>query len=281
MKIKKERLDVLLVERGLAETREKAKRAVMAGLVYSKEERLDKPGEKVAADIPLAIKGNLLPYVSRGGLKLEKALKSFDLDIHGKILLDIGASTGGFTDCALQHGAKMSYALDVGYNQLAWKLRQDERVVVMERTNFRYVTPADLAKGMPEFASIDVSFISLKLILPVLKTLLVPGSDVVALIKPQFEAGREQVGKKGIVRDPKVHLSVIETMIEFSAGLGFDVKNLSYSPITGGDGNIEFLLHLQWNAPEDRGVIDRSVSPFQVVQSAHGDLKTKKTEEQA
>jgi 23S rRNA (cytidine1920-2'-O)/16S rRNA (cytidine1409-2'-O)-methyltransferase len=279
MKSKKERLDVLLVERGLAETREKAKRAVMAGLVYSNEERLDKPGEKVPVDIPLNIKGNVLPYVSRGGLKLEKALKTFDLDVHGKILLDIGASTGGFTDCALQHGAKMSYALDVGYNQLAWKLRQDERVVVMERTNFRYVTPADLSEGMPEFASIDVSFISLKLILPVLKTLLVPGSDVVALIKPQFEAGREQVGKKGIVRDPDVHLSVIEKMIEFSAGLGFDVKNLSYSPITGGDGNIEFLLHLQWNAAEDSGAIGLAVSPSQVVQTAHNDLKTKKTEE--
>jgi 23S rRNA (cytidine1920-2'-O)/16S rRNA (cytidine1409-2'-O)-methyltransferase len=278
MKSKKERLDVLLVERGLAETREKAKRAVMAGLVYSNEERYDKPGEKVPVDIPLNIKGNLLPYVSRGGLKLEKALKTFELDVNGKILLDIGASTGGFTDCALQHGAKMSYALDVGYNQLAWKLRQDERVVVMERTNFRYVTPADLSKGMPEFASIDVSFISLKLILPVLKTLLVPGSDVVALIKPQFEAGREQVGKKGIVRDPDVHLSVIEKMIEFSAGLGFDVKNLSYSPITGGDGNIEFLLHLQWNGP-DSGSINETVSPSQVVQTAHNDLKTKKTEE--
>jgi 23S rRNA (cytidine1920-2'-O)/16S rRNA (cytidine1409-2'-O)-methyltransferase len=191
----KERLDVLLVERGLAETREKAKRSIMAGLVYTNEERLDKPGEKVKVDIPLMIKGNVLPYVSRGGLKLEKALKIFDVTVKDKIMLDIGASTGGFTDCALQNGAKMSYALDVGYNQLAWKLRQDERVVVMERTNFRYVTPADLAGEMPNFATIDVSFISLKLILPVLKTLLVPGSDIVALVKPQFEAGREQVGK--------------------------------------------------------------------------------------
>ncbi|MFL6556920.1 MAG: TlyA family RNA methyltransferase, partial [Bacillus sp. (in: firmicutes)] len=201
----KERLDVLLVEKGLIETREKAKRAIMAGLVYTNEERLDKPGEKVKVDIPLTIKGKMMPYVSRGGLKLEKALKVFDVSVLDKVLLDIGSSTGGFTDCALQNGAKMSYALDVGYNQLAWKLRQDERVVVMERTNFRYVTPADLSKEMPNFATIDVSFISLSLILPVLKTLLVPSSDVVALVKPQFEAGREQVGKKGIVRDEKVH----------------------------------------------------------------------------
>lgn len=194
--MKKERIDVLLVERGLVETREKAKRAIMAGLVYSNEERLDKPGEKISIESPLTVKGNVLPYVSRGGLKLEKALKEFDLNIEGKVLLDIGASTGGFTDCALQNGAKMSYALDVGYNQLAWKLRQDERVIVMERTNFRYVTPADLSAELPNFASIDVSFISLKLIFPVLKALLVPGSDIVALIKPQFEAGRDQVGKK-------------------------------------------------------------------------------------
>ena len=253
MKSKKERVDVLLVEQGLFETREKAKRAVMAGIVYSNETRLDKPGEKIPADSLLTVKGKTLPYVSRGGLKLEKALKDFDVDIKDKILLDIGASTGGFTDCALQNGATMSYALDVGYNQLAWKLRQDERVVVMERTNFRYVTPSDLVGRMPNFASIDVSFISLKLILPVLKTLLVPGSDVVALIKPQFEAGREQVGKKGIVRDPKVHEEVIETMIDYSLQLGYDVKNLSFSPITGGEGNIEFLLHLFWAEEKETG----------------------------
>ena len=199
MKIKKERVDVLLVEQGLAETREKAKRAIMAGLVYAKEERLDKPGEKISADTELSIKGKVMPYVSRGGLKLEKAITEFDIHLQDRVMLDIGSSTGGFTDCGLQNGIKQSYALDVGYNQLAWKLRQDERVVVMERTNFRYVTPADLVGEMPSFASIDVSFISLTLILPVLKTLLVPNSDVVALIKPQFEAGREQVGKKGIV----------------------------------------------------------------------------------
>lgn len=278
MKKKKDRLDVLLVERGLAETREKAKRIVMAGLVYSNEERLEKPGEKVDADIPLTVKGNLMPYVSRGGLKLEKALKTFDLNVKDKILLDIGSSTGGFTDCALQNGAKMSYALDVGYNQLAWKLRQDERVVVMERTNFRYVTPADLTKGLPTFSSIDVSFISLKLILPVLKTLLVAGSDVVALVKPQFEAGRDQVGKKGIVRDPKVHLTVLDSMIAFALETGFDVLDLSYSPITGGDGNIEFLLHLQWNAPNETGSSRLEKRPSDVVTEAHRELK-KKSEE--
>lgn len=281
MKIKKERLDVLLVERGLAETREKAKRTIMAGLVYSNENRLDKPGEKVNSDIHLTVKGNVLPYVSRGGLKLDKALKVFDLDVQGKTLLDIGASTGGFTDCALQNGAEMSYALDVGYNQLAWKLRQDDRVVVMERTNFRYVKPEDLIKGMPNFASIDVSFISLRLILPVLKTLLVTGSDVVALIKPQFEAGREQVGKKGIVRDRKVHEQVLDRIISFSIEEGYDVMDLSFSPITGGDGNIEFLLHLQWNnTAEEKGRLLLKTEPESVVTEAHNELKSKQTSEE-
>lgn len=277
MKIKKERIDVLLVERGLIETREKAKRAIMAGLVYSNEMRLEKPGEKVSEDIPLMIKGKMLPYVSRGGLKLEKALKVFDVDVHDKVLLDIGSSTGGFTDCALQNGAKMSYALDVGYNQLAWKLRQDDRVVVMERTNFRYVTPVDLVRDMPNFASIDVSFISLKLILPVLKTLLVSGSDVVALVKPQFEAGREQVGKKGIVREEKIHLEVVEKIIDFSTSQGYEAMNLSFSPITGGDGNIEFLLHLRWTAENDGrpGENQLPTPPLEIVKEAHKELKTK------
>ncbi|WP_042355100.1 TlyA family RNA methyltransferase [Bacillus rubiinfantis] len=271
----KERIDVLLVERGLCETREKAKRAIMAGLVYSNQERLDKPGEKVKVDIPLSVKGHVIPYVSRGGLKLEKALKVFDLDVTNKILLDIGASTGGFTDCALQNGAKQSYALDVGYNQLAWKLRQDERVIVMERTNFRYVTPADLQGELPNFASIDVSFISLTLILPVLKTLLVPGGDVVALIKPQFEAGREQVGKKGIVRDESVHLQVVEKIINFSLQQGYTVCNLSYSPITGGDGNIEFLLHLKWEGEKSLGDNLLPVTPIEIVKQAHKEFHTK------
>lgn len=273
MKIRKERVDVLLVERGLVETREKAKRAIMAGLVYSDVERLDKPGEKINEDVPLIVKGNVLPYVSRGGLKLEKALQEFDVMMKDKVLLDIGASTGGFTDCALKNGAKMSYALDVGYNQLAWKLRQDDRVIVMERTNFRYVTPADLCEEMPNIATIDVSFISLKLILPVLKTLLVTDSDIVALIKPQFEAGRDQVGKKGIVRDQKVHLEVINKIIDFSVEQGYSVINLSYSPITGGDGNIEFLIHLKWIGERECGENKLTVNPQTIVAEAHVELK--------
>ncbi len=244
MKEKKVRLDTLLVERGLAETREKAKRAIMAGIVYSNEVRMDKPGEKVSEDIPLSIKGKQMPYVSRGGYKLEKALKEFQLSVKDKTIIDIGASTGGFTDCALQNGAIRSYAVDVGYNQLAWKLRQDERVIVMERTNFRYMTRDDLTHSLPEFACIDVSFISLKLILPVLKSLLLRDGDVIALIKPQFEAGREEVGKKGIVRDKKTHRNVIEQIALFAEQEGFTIKGIDFSPIKGGEGNIEFLIHL-------------------------------------
>ncbi|SDN40405.1 TlyA family RNA methyltransferase [Alkalicoccus daliensis] len=243
--MKKERIDVLLVEQGFFESREKAKRSVMAGLVLADGERVDKAGAKVAIEAELTIKGNAIPYVSRGGLKLERAVKEFKLSLEEKIVLDIGASTGGFTDCALQNGAKLVYALDVGYNQLAWKLRQHEQVVVMERTNFRYCTLEDFPQGRPEFATIDVSFISLKLILPVLKDILTADGEVSALIKPQFEAGREQVGKKGIVRDRKVHESVIEEMITFSELLGFTVQNIIPSPIRGGEGNIEFLMHLQ------------------------------------
>lgn len=270
---KKERVDVLLVERGLVETREKAKRTVMAGLVYTNEQRLDKPGEKISVDTPLTVKGKVMPYVSRGGFKLEKALKEFDLTVKDKIMLDIGASTGGFTDCALQNGAQLSYALDVGYNQLAWKMRQDERVVVMERTNFRYVTPDQLQLGMPQFASIDVSFISLKLIFPVLKTLLVSNSDVVALVKPQFEAGREQVGKKGIVRDRAVHEDVLQEICTFVLHEGYDIASLTYSPITGGDGNIEFLLHLKWSGEKEVGETLSETTIEQAVTQAHAALK--------
>lgn len=247
MKIK-ERVDVLLVQQGLFDTREQAKRAVMAGLVYIKEERVDKPGGKIEITVELNVKGQRMPYVSRGGLKLEKALEAFDFDIQDKIMLDIGSSTGGFTDCALQNGAKMSYALDVGSNQLAWKLRNDERVEVMEHTNFRYAELASFTKGQPEFATIDVSFISLRLILPNLTTILATNGDVMALIKPQFEAGREQVGKKGIVRDVKVHKAVVEEVLDFARKLGYEVRNLSFSPITGGEGNIEFIAHLRWTA---------------------------------
>ncbi len=241
---KKERIDVLLVKRGLIATREQAKRSIMAGLVYSEETRIDKPGERVAEDALLTIKGNALKYVSRGGLKLEKALEVFDVTVADKIILDIGASTGGFTDCALQNGAKHCYALDVGYNQLAWKLRQDERVTVMERTNFRYAMPDMFEEGRPTFATIDVSFISLALILPALKTILMEKGDVVALVKPQFEAGKEKVGKKGVVRERRTHLEVLEKVAEFAYEEGYTLKDASYSPVTGGEGNIEFLFHL-------------------------------------
>ncbi|AYC29538.1 TlyA family RNA methyltransferase [Paenisporosarcina cavernae] len=269
----KERVDLLLVERGLVETREQAKRSIMAGIVFSNEIRLEKPGEKIAIDAPLQVKGSTMKYVSRGGLKLEKAIDLFELDLSNQLVLDIGASTGGFTDCALQSGAAHCYALDVGYNQLSWKLRNHSQVTVMERTNFRYVTAADLEKGMPTFATIDVSFISLKLILPVLKTLLVPGGEIVALIKPQFEAGRELVGKKGIVREPKTHLLVLREIIAFMETL-FEVKGLTYSPITGGEGNIEFLAYLQNNPTSntpDR--LDKLIE--QTVRDAHETLKEK------
>lgn len=265
---KKVRLDTLLVDRGLIETREKAKRTIMAGLVFSENIKMDKPGVKVEESIPLHVKGKAIPYVSRGGLKLEKALKEFELDVKDKILIDIGSSTGGFTDCALQNGAIKSYAIDVGYNQLDWKLRNDERVVVMERTNFRYVTTDDLTEGTPTIASIDVSFISLKLILPVLSTLLTDGGDVVALIKPQFEAGRDQVGKKGIVRDPKVHKNVLNNILHFAVETGFVVENLTFSPITGGDGNIEFLAHLSWNEAKE-GMLSPDVEIERTIKEAH------------
>jgi len=264
----KERVDILAVQQGLFETREQAKRGVMAGLVYTeKNERLDKPGVKIPVETTLQIKGKKLPYVSRGGLKLEKALKIFDFTVLDKVVLDIGASTGGFTDVALQNGAKKSYALDVGYNQLAWKIRQDPRVVVMERVNFRYAKPEDFTEGIPEVATIDVSFISLKKILPALHAILKEGGDVMALIKPQFEAGREFVGKKGIVRDPKTHLEVLETILQFSLTENYDVKNLSFSPITGGQGNIEFIVHLKKS--NELGKMDPTISIEATVHEAH------------
>ncbi|UOR13881.1 TlyA family RNA methyltransferase [Halobacillus amylolyticus] len=268
MMSKKVRLDLLLVERGLIETREKAKRTIMAGLVYEQNICLDKPGQKVNEDIDITVKGRAIPYVSRGGLKLEKALRTFSLDLKGKTMIDIGSSTGGFTDCGLQNGVRLSYAIDVGYNQLDWRLRNHPQVIVMERTNFRYVIPDDLTEGQPNFASIDVSFISLRIILPVLATLLAAKSDVVALIKPQFEAGREQVGKKGIVKDPAIHKQVIEQILTFSTDLGFIVKNLTYSPITGGDGNIEFLVHLYWSG-EKEGKREPDVEMNTIVHEAH------------
>ena len=269
--MKKERIDVLAFNQGLFETREKAKRGVMAGLVYNdREERLDKPGEKISLDTLLHVKGQKLPYVSRGGLKLEKALAVFDLDVTNKTLLDIGSSTGGFTDVALQNGARLSYALDVGYNQLAWKIRQDERVVVMERTNFRYSEPKDFTEGIPEVATIDVSFISLKLILPPLYSILKKGGDVVALIKPQFEAGRELVGKKGIVREPEIHRMVLEEILYFAQNNGYEIRGLDYSPITGGEGNIEFLAHLV--SSEGNEIINLTAQIEEVVAHAHQKL---------
>ncbi|MET3559188.1 23S rRNA (cytidine1920-2'-O)/16S rRNA (cytidine1409-2'-O)-methyltransferase [Streptococcus rupicaprae] len=243
----KERVDVLAYRQGLFETREQAKRGVMAGLVVASlnGERYDKPGEKIEDSIELKLKGEKLKYVSRGGLKLEKALATFGIGLDGQLTLDIGASTGGFTDVMLQAGAQMVYAVDVGTNQLAWKLRQDPRVISMEQFNFRYATRQDFSKGQPSFASIDVSFISLSLILPALREVLADNGQVVALIKPQFEAGREQIGKNGIVKDKVVHLAVLEKVTNFMLEQGFTVKNLDFSPIQGGHGNIEYLAHLQ------------------------------------
>ncbi|GAW99716.1 TlyA family RNA methyltransferase [Secundilactobacillus mixtipabuli] len=266
--MEKQRVDVLLVTQGLFESREQAKRAVMAGEVLgNNEERLDKPGVKIPVDTDLHIKGKPIPYVSRGGFKLAKALKVFKIDVTDRIVLDIGSSTGGFTDVMLQNGAKMSYALDVGSNQLVWKLRQDPRVTVMEHTNFRYSKPDDFTKGRPSFSSIDVSFISLSLILPPLKQILEENGEVVALIKPQFEAGREHVGKHGIVKDPKVHENVIHKIIQLAVDNGYSPMHLDFSPITGGEGNIEFLIHLKSvsGTPEIAPNIDVSGT----VESAH------------
>lgn len=270
--MKKERLDVLLVQQGFFDTREKAKAAVMAGLVLVDGERCDKAGTKFPEDVDIKVKGAVHPYVSRGGLKLEKALKTFELDLSGKVVVDIGASTGGFTDCALQNGARLVYAIDVGYGQLAWKLRQDERVVVMERTNFRHLDPDQFPHEKPDVATIDVSFISLQHILPVLYNLLKAEGDVIALVKPQFEAGKEKVGKHGVVRDPAVHREVLLTIGHFAQSLGFHLCSLSYSPITGGEGNIEFLLHLGKTSPSETRVIEEKEWEEivgGVVQSAH------------
>lgn len=244
--VPKERIDVLLVEGGYFDSREKAKKALMAGLVLVDEVPIDKAGMKVPRSAIIKVKGALHPYVSRGGLKLEKAIKHFQLDMKDVVMLDIGASTGGFTDCALQHGASYVYAIDVGYNQLDWSLRQHEQVNVMERTNFRYLKPEELVGPTPSFASIDVSFISLKHILPNLSTLLPIGSSVVALIKPQFEAGREKVGKLGVVREASVHKEVLNQVLSFASEVGYELKGLTFSPITGGEGNIEFLAHWSW-----------------------------------
>lgn len=267
--MKKIRLDRLLVEKGLIETREKAKRTIMAGLVFSGTNRLDKPGVKIPADTPITVKGKESPYVGRGGFKLEKALEYFDVSLIDRVMVDVGASTGGFTDCALQNGVRLCYAVDVGYNQLAWELRQDPRVIVMERTNFRYATP-DLFEGdQPNFATIDVSFISLKLMFPPLRHILSAGSDVIALIKPQFEAGKEKVERKGIVRSPAVHMDVIQNCIAFAEESLFHLKDLTFSPITGGDGNIEFLAHFIFNPEQEMLKKDHQEKIKAVVAEAH------------
>lgn len=267
----KERVDVLAYRQGLFETREQAKRGVMAGLVVSlaNGERFDKPGEKIDDGTELKLKGEKLKYVSRGGLKLEKALQVFGLSVADRVALDIGASTGGFTDVMLQNGAKLVYAVDVGTNQLAWKLRQDERVVSMEQFNFRYAEPADF-DSRPSFASIDVSFISLSLILPALYQILEESGQVVALIKPQFEAGREQIGKKGIIKDKKVHLAVLETVTAFMLEAGFSVKGLDFSPIQGGHGNVEFLAFLE-KSEQPKNDLEQDL--VAVVEAAHKEFK--------
>ncbi len=245
----KTRLDVYLFENALAESREKARSIIMAGNVYVNNQKADKAGYQVKDDDKVEVRGKLNPYVSRGGLKLEKAILNFGVDLKDKVCMDIGASTGGFTDCMLQNGAVKVYSVDVGYGQLAWKLRQDERVVNMERTNIRNVTKDDIG-ALLNFASIDVSFISLKLVLPVAKELLSDNGEILCLIKPQFEAGRDKIGKKGVVRDINVHYEVVESIVEFSKGIGLYPKNLSFSPIKGPEGNIEYLLHLTKNEIE-------------------------------
>lgn len=263
----KTRLDVLLTERGLQESRQKAQATIMAGIVFVNGQRVDKPGTQVANDAEIEVRGHVMPYVSRGGLKLEKAMKTFPLTLQDKICADIGASTGGFTDCMLQNGAKKVYAVDVGYGQLDWKLRNDERVVCLERTNARYITHEQIPDTL-DFASIDVSFISLKLIFPALYELLGEHGEIACLIKPQFEAGKEKVGKKGVVRDPKVHLEVLENFLIHAKENNFTVVDITYSPIRGPEGNIEYLGYLRKN-----GGADGSVDLSAIVEASHADLK--------
>ena len=240
----KVRLDVLLVEQGRQESRQKAQATIMSGQVFVNGQRVDKPGTAVAADAQIEVRGGGLKYVSRGGLKLEKAMEIWPITLEGKICMDVGASTGGFTDCMLQNGAVKVYAIDVGYGQLAWKLRSDSRVVCLERTNARYLSH-ELIPEEPDFSSVDVSFISLRLILPAIAGVLRPAGEVVCLVKPQFEAGREKVGKKGVVRDPAVHREVLEKFLDDARQSGFAALDLTYSPIRGPEGNIEYLGYLR------------------------------------
>ena len=263
----KERLDILLVNKGLAPSREKAKAMIMEGNVFVDNNREDKAGSTFDVNASIEVKGNTLKYVSRGGLKLEKAMTHFGITLEGKVCMDIGASTGGFTDCMLQNGAVKVYAVDVGYGQFAWKLRQDERVVCMEKTNIRYVTPEDIADRL-DFASVDVSFISLTKVLEPARNLLQDDGEMVCLIKPQFEAGREKVGKKGVVREKSVHEEVICKVIDYAVSIGFVVLNLEYSPIKGPEGNIEYLVYIKKAETGSASEIDVKA----VVEAAHGEL---------
>jgi len=267
MKIKK-RLDVLLTEQGYADTRSKAQAIIMSGMVYVDGQKADKPGISYEETVQLEVRGETCPYVSRGGLKLEKALRSFGVDPTGFVCSDSGASTGGFTDCLLQQGAKKVFAIDVGYGQLDWKIRSDDRVVVMERTNIRFVTPEQLGEPL-DLSVVDVSFISLKLVLPVIKTLLKPNAgQVLCLIKPQFEAGREKVGKKGVIRDAATHKEVLDNFVALTQELGFQIMGLTFSPVKGPEGNIEFLGHL--TLAESDGIVPDTAA---VVADAHETLK--------
>lgn len=266
--IQKTRLDLALVERGFFPSRERAKATIMAGQVYVNNIKVDKAGYSVKPDDKIDVKDDALKYVSRGGLKLEKAMEVFPIELDGKICMDVGASTGGFTDCMLQNGAKKVYSVDVGYGQLAWKLRCDERVVNLERTNFRNCTREQVPDEI-DFASVDVAFISLKIILPVLNTLLKDSASAVCLIKPQFEAGKDKVGKNGVVRDKNVHIEVIKRIISLAYDDGFSVLGLDYSPIKGPKGNIEYLIYLK---KSDEPIINDDVDPVGVVEKSHGEL---------
>ena len=263
----KTRLDVLLVDKGYFESRHKAQAVIMSGSVFVNDQRVDKPGTAVPNEAKIEVRGHTLRYVSRGGLKLEKAMATWPITLENKICADIGASTGGFTDCMLQNGATKVYSVDVGYGQLAWKLRNDERVVCMERTNARYLTHEEIPDEL-DFASIDVSFISLKLIFPALYGLLREGGEIACLIKPQFEAGREKVGKKGVVRDPAVHLEVLENFLNHAKENHFTVVDVTYSPIRGPEGNIEYLGYLR-KEEAPNGTFDLAA----IVEASHSDLK--------
>lgn len=264
----KERLDVLMVNRGLAESREKAKAVIMTGNVFVNDQREDKAGQKFPEEVCIEIRGKKLKFVSRGGYKLDKAIAVFPIELKNRICMDVGSSTGGFTDCMLQNGAAFVYAVDVGTNQLAWKLRQDERVRSMEKTNIRYVTPEDIGE-LVDFVSIDVAFISLTKVLEPVKALMKEGASMVCLIKPQFEAGREKVGKKGVVRDPAVHREVIGNIISYAGSLGFAICGLDFSPIRGPEGNIEYLLYIKKENQEFEGISQEQEEEIrQVVEDA-------------